>query len=184
MRETRRPGNYPCQTTLHTLKFQDVLESNIIITGIAIVKYTANKSIYNSFGNITNINGYRMDNVPLDDDNSDTEDGQCYDDSDGNDEDNQYNCNIRTTEGVNHGRQTYTQLKCSALVVRHTHNSSGQPWSSDIHITQAVSHGRQTYIQLKWSTMAVRHTHNSSGQPWPSDIYTTQVVNHGRQTYK
>ena len=25
MRETRRPGNYPCQTSLHTLKFQDIL---------------------------------------------------------------------------------------------------------------------------------------------------------------
>ena len=44
MRETRRQGNYPCQTILHTLKFQDVLESNIMITGIAIVKSTANKT--------------------------------------------------------------------------------------------------------------------------------------------
>ena len=50
MRETRRPGNYPCQTILHALKFQDVLESNIMIKGIAIVKSTTNKSSRNSFG--------------------------------------------------------------------------------------------------------------------------------------
>ena len=50
MRETRRPGNYPCQTILHALKFQDVLESNIMIKGIAIVKSTTNKSSCNSFG--------------------------------------------------------------------------------------------------------------------------------------
>ena len=42
--------NYPCQTMLHTLKFHDVLESNIVIKGIAIVKSTANKSSCNSFG--------------------------------------------------------------------------------------------------------------------------------------
>ena len=47
----RRLGNYPCQTILHMLKFQDVLESNIMIKGIAIVKSTANKSSCNSFGN-------------------------------------------------------------------------------------------------------------------------------------
>ena len=29
--ETRRPGNYPCQTILHTFKFKDVLESNVVI---------------------------------------------------------------------------------------------------------------------------------------------------------
>ena len=46
----RRPGNYPCQTILYTLKFQDVLESNIMIKGIAIVKSTANKSSCNSCG--------------------------------------------------------------------------------------------------------------------------------------
>ena len=40
----RRPGNYLCQTILHTLKFQDDLESKIMIKGIAIIKYTANKS--------------------------------------------------------------------------------------------------------------------------------------------
>ena len=45
----RRPGNYPCQTILHTLKFQNVLESNIIIKGIAVIKYTANESSCNSF---------------------------------------------------------------------------------------------------------------------------------------
>ena len=50
MRESRRPGNYPCQTILQTLKFQDVLESNIMIKGIAIMKSTANKSSCNSFG--------------------------------------------------------------------------------------------------------------------------------------
>ncbi|KAI0237454.1 hypothetical protein LSAT2_012021, partial [Lamellibrachia satsuma] len=67
-----------------------------------------------------------MDNVPLDDDNSDTEDGQCYDDSDGDDEDNQYNCNLHTTQVVSLGCQTYTQLKWSVLAVRHAHNSSGR----------------------------------------------------------
>ena len=50
MRGTRRPGNYPCQTILQTLKFQDVLVSNIMIKGIALVKYTANKSSCNTFG--------------------------------------------------------------------------------------------------------------------------------------
>ena len=45
----RRPGNYPCQTILHTLKFQDVLESNIMMKGIAVVKSTANKSSCNNF---------------------------------------------------------------------------------------------------------------------------------------
>ena len=30
-----RPGNYPSQTILRTLKFQDVLESKIAIKGIA-----------------------------------------------------------------------------------------------------------------------------------------------------
>ena len=46
----RRPGNYPYQTNLHTLKFQDVLESKIMIKGITIVKSAANKSSCNSFG--------------------------------------------------------------------------------------------------------------------------------------
>ena len=50
MRETRRPDTYLCQTILHKLKFQDVVESNIMIKGIAIVKSTANKSSCNSFG--------------------------------------------------------------------------------------------------------------------------------------
>ena len=49
--ETGRPVNYLCQTILHTLKFQDVLESNIVIKGIAVIKSTANKSSCNSFGN-------------------------------------------------------------------------------------------------------------------------------------
>ena len=49
MREMRRPGNYPCQTILHTSKLQDVLESYIMIKGIAIVKFTANKSSCNNF---------------------------------------------------------------------------------------------------------------------------------------
>ena len=35
---------------LHTLKFQDVLESNIVIKGIAKIKSTANKSSCISFG--------------------------------------------------------------------------------------------------------------------------------------
>ena len=36
---------------MHTLKFQDVTESNIVIKEIAIVKSTANKYSCNSFGN-------------------------------------------------------------------------------------------------------------------------------------
>ena len=44
----RRLGNYPI---LHMLKFQDVLESNIMIKGIVIIKSTANKNSCNSFGN-------------------------------------------------------------------------------------------------------------------------------------
>ena len=47
----RRPGNYPSQTILYTLKFQDGLESNVVIKENAIVKFTANKSSGNSFGN-------------------------------------------------------------------------------------------------------------------------------------
>ena len=43
MRETRRPGNYPCHIMLHAFKFHDVIERNIIIKGIAINKCTANK---------------------------------------------------------------------------------------------------------------------------------------------
>ena len=39
-----------CQTILRTLKFQYVIESNIMTKGIAIVKSTANKSSCNSFG--------------------------------------------------------------------------------------------------------------------------------------
>ena len=50
MRETRKSGNYPCQTIFRTLKFQDVLESNIMKNGFAIVKSTANKSSCNSCG--------------------------------------------------------------------------------------------------------------------------------------
>ena len=50
MRITKIPGNYPCQTMLHTLKFQDVLASNIVIKEIEIVKSTANKNSCNSFG--------------------------------------------------------------------------------------------------------------------------------------
>ena len=59
----RRLGSYPCQTILHTFKFQDVLESNIVIKGITIVlesnivikgitivKFVANKSSCNGFG--------------------------------------------------------------------------------------------------------------------------------------
>ena len=44
-----KPSNYLCQTILHILKFQDVLESNIMIKGIAIIKSTANKSSCISF---------------------------------------------------------------------------------------------------------------------------------------
>ena len=47
----RRLGNYPSQTILHMLKFQHILESNIMIKGIAIIKSTANKSSCNIFGN-------------------------------------------------------------------------------------------------------------------------------------
>ena len=51
----RRPGNYTWQTTLYSLKFQDVLENNIVKMGIVIVKSTANKSSCNSFGDRKNI---------------------------------------------------------------------------------------------------------------------------------
>ena len=44
-----RSGN-ECQTILHTLKFQDDIESTIMIKGIATIKSTANKSSCNSFG--------------------------------------------------------------------------------------------------------------------------------------
>ena len=43
-----RPG-LPMQTILCSLKFQDVLESNVMIKGTAIVKSTAYKSSCNSF---------------------------------------------------------------------------------------------------------------------------------------
>ena len=46
----RRPGNYPCQTILHMLKFHDIVESNIMINGITIVKSTAKKTSCNIFG--------------------------------------------------------------------------------------------------------------------------------------
>ena len=49
MREMWRLGNYPYQIILHMLKFQDVLQSNIMIKGIATVKSTTNKSSCNSF---------------------------------------------------------------------------------------------------------------------------------------
>ena len=48
----RRPGNFPCQTILHPLKFQFVLESSIMIKGIAMVKSTVNTNNCNSFVNI------------------------------------------------------------------------------------------------------------------------------------
>ena len=35
MREARRPGNYPCHTILHMLMFQDVIDNNIMMKGIA-----------------------------------------------------------------------------------------------------------------------------------------------------
>ena len=54
MRETRKPGNYPCQLIVYTLKFQDVIKSNILIKGIAIVNSTATKSRYTSFGKMQN----------------------------------------------------------------------------------------------------------------------------------
>ena len=50
MREMRRLDNYPWKMFLHMLTFQDVLESNNVTKGIAVVKSTANKSSYNSFG--------------------------------------------------------------------------------------------------------------------------------------
>ena len=48
MRETKRPDIYPCQTMLHTLMFQDVLESNVMMKGIAIIKSTTNKNSCNN----------------------------------------------------------------------------------------------------------------------------------------
>ena len=49
MRETRRPGNYPCQRILRTLKMS--LRAIFIISRISINESTANKSSCNSFGN-------------------------------------------------------------------------------------------------------------------------------------
>ena len=48
MKEIRRPGKYPYQTILH--KFHDVMESNTVKRGIAIVKSTANSTSCNCFG--------------------------------------------------------------------------------------------------------------------------------------
>ena len=45
MREIRRTGNYPCQTISHILKFQDVIDNNIVIKGIAVVKSTVNTPV-------------------------------------------------------------------------------------------------------------------------------------------
>ena len=50
MREKRRMGNYHCQTILHMLKFLYVLESNVVIKGIAIINSTSKKCSCNSFG--------------------------------------------------------------------------------------------------------------------------------------
>ena len=50
LRRGKRAGNYHCLAILHIFKLQDVIESNIMIKGIAIIKYTANKSSCNSFG--------------------------------------------------------------------------------------------------------------------------------------
>ena len=47
----QRLGNYPYQTILYALTFQDVLESNIMMKRITVVKSTANKSSCNIFGN-------------------------------------------------------------------------------------------------------------------------------------
>ena len=66
MGETRRPVNYPCQTILHMLNFQDVIESNIVINGIAKVKSTANKSGCYCFGDSTRhipVNTTKVTNV-------------------------------------------------------------------------------------------------------------------------
>ena len=47
IKQIRRPGYHLCQTIL---KLQDVIVRNVIIKRIAIVKFTANKSSCNSFG--------------------------------------------------------------------------------------------------------------------------------------
>ena len=41
--------NYPSQTILDTLKFCNILDSNIMKEGIAVTKSAANKSCWNSF---------------------------------------------------------------------------------------------------------------------------------------
>ena len=46
-----RPGDYPCETNLHTLKVCDIFESNIVKNIIAIVKSTANMTSVNSLSN-------------------------------------------------------------------------------------------------------------------------------------
>ena len=43
-REMINSGKYPCKKILPMLKFQNVLERNIVKTGIAKVKCTSNKS--------------------------------------------------------------------------------------------------------------------------------------------
>ena len=45
----RRSRNYPSQTILDTLKFSNILDSNFMKEGIAIIKSAANKSCCNRF---------------------------------------------------------------------------------------------------------------------------------------
>ena len=45
----RRSCNYPSQTILNTLKFCNILDSNIMKEGIAVIKSATNKSCCNSF---------------------------------------------------------------------------------------------------------------------------------------
>ena len=48
----RRSCNYPSQTILDTLKFCNILDSNIMKEGIAVIKSAANKSCCNSLRNM------------------------------------------------------------------------------------------------------------------------------------
>ena len=50
--KTRRSCNYPSQTIWDTLKFCNILDSNIMNEGIAVIKSAANKSCCNSMRNM------------------------------------------------------------------------------------------------------------------------------------
>ena len=48
-RETRRFGNYPCQTVREALEFSSVSTDTIMTEGITVIKFTTNKSYCDTF---------------------------------------------------------------------------------------------------------------------------------------